>query len=82
MSNVLVTGGCGFVGSHLVALLKKKGFFVRVLDIRVPANPIQDVEYRQGSILEIQDIQSALKDMEYLYHVAANPNLWAKNKRN
>lgn len=82
MSNVLVTGGCGFIGTHLVALLKKKGYFVRVLDIRRPLNPIPDVEYRQGSILQIQDIQSALKGVEYLYHVAANPNLWAKNKSN
>jgi UDP-glucose 4-epimerase len=32
MTKVLVTGGCGFIGSHLVELLLNKGYEVNVLD--------------------------------------------------
>lgn len=80
MNKVLVTGGCGFVGSHLVQLLQHKGFNVRVLDIRSPMPAIDKVEYQLGSILNIQDVQQAMIGINFVYHVAANPNLWAKNK--
>lgn len=80
MNKVLVTGECGFVGSHLVQLLQHKGFNVRVLDIRQPMPAIDKVEYQLGSILNIQDVQQAMIGINFVYHVAANPNLWAKNK--
>jgi len=45
---VLVTGGSGFIGTHLVDLLIKKGYQVRVLDRRVPKVP--GVEWMDGDL--------------------------------
>jgi dihydroflavonol-4-reductase len=78
----LVTGGCGFMGWHLVALLSARGERVRVLDLRdwpqspnlpLPAN----VEMRQGSIRDRAVLTRAMAGVERVFHLAANPNLWA-----
>ncbi|MDY0873376.1 NAD-dependent epimerase/dehydratase family protein [Dongia rigui] len=78
----LVTGGCGFMGRHLVSLLSARGERVRVLDLRdwpqpsglpLPAN----VELRQGSIRDRAVLSRAMAGVERVYHLAANPNLWA-----
>ena len=82
MSNIcsLVTGGGGFIGSHLVKQLLDKGETVKVLelsDVSLPA----DVEVVRGSICDPDAVSNALKGVHRLYHLAANPNLWAKDKR-
>ena len=52
MTNVLVTGGSGFVGRHLVSELAARGRRVRVLDVRPPTHRAPAVEYVEGSVLE------------------------------
>ncbi|MBX7147044.1 MAG: NAD-dependent epimerase/dehydratase family protein [Alphaproteobacteria bacterium] len=78
---ILVTGGCGFIGNHLVKMLVQNGEQVRILDLSSPPSKIEGVEYIQGSITDIDTVAKAMKGARYLYHVAANPNLWTKNKK-
>ena len=52
MALVLVTGGSGFIGHHLVEALRARGQRVRVLDVRPPAAANADVEYAHGSVLD------------------------------
>jgi len=82
MSNIcsLVTGGGGFIGSHLVKQLLDRGETVKVLelsDARLPS----EVEVVRGSICDPGAVSNALKGAQRLYHLAANPNLWANDKR-
>ena len=41
--NILVTGGCGFIGSHIVDCLVKKKFNVTILDLILPKR--KDVKF-------------------------------------
>ena len=77
MAKVLVTGGCGFVGRHLVGQLAARGDEVRVIDVCDPAEMIPGVEYRNASILDPDAMRSALGGVERLYHIAGIAHLWA-----
>ncbi len=77
----VITGGSGFIGSHLTALLIKNGQSVRILDIRPPHGNLPDgVEFIQGSILDREVLSKALNRAGTLYHMAANAHLWAPDK--
>lgn len=76
---VLVTGGGGFIGLHLVQQLLERGELVRVLELPDVPLPI-DVEVVRGSVCDAYTVSKALKDVDRLYHLAANPNLWARDK--
>ena len=80
----LVTGGLGFIGRHLVRLLTERGILVRVLDIDDDPFGLPDggraVTVVRGSILDRDTVRAALKGVGRLYHLAANPNLWARDK--
>jgi UDP-glucose 4-epimerase len=74
MSKVLVTGGCGFIGSAMVKLLLKKNFDVRAFDISFQIDdnpPPKEVEIYKGSILDINDLTNAMDGCEYVIHLAA-----------
>jgi nucleoside-diphosphate-sugar epimerase len=77
MTSVLVTGGTGFIGSHLVEGLLEKGFNVRVLDNLANSkldniSHLKDkVEFIKGSITDLEIVNKAIKGMEYVFHQAA-----------
>ena len=77
----LVTGGCGFIGRHLVEQLAARGERVRVLDLRpIPGQP-QGVEQVIGSITDPAAVARAMEGCERVFHLAANPNLWAPDPK-
>jgi len=75
----LVTGGSGFIGQHLVALLTQDRR-VRVLDVRAPACAPEGVQYVKGSVLDPAVVREALIDVEEVYHLAALPSMWIPHK--
>ena len=67
---VLVTGGSGFIGSHVVDKLRDKGFEVRVFDMVVPERR-DDVEFYHGSLLDLEALRMAMTGVAAVYHLAA-----------
>ncbi len=66
---VLVTGGSGFIGSHVVDTLVSKGYSVRVFDKLKPI--AEDVEWFRGDLRSKDDINETVKDVETVFHLAA-----------
>ena len=75
----LVTGGAGLIGSHIVDLLVREGWTVRILDNLEPqthkngkpewVNP--KAEFRQGFVQDYETMRSALEDIDVVFHEAA-----------
>jgi dihydroflavonol-4-reductase len=81
---ILVTGGGGFVGSHLVRLLLSMGHQVRVL-ARSPESVkiLQDVaiETVTGDLRDLESLRSACRGCQRVFHCAADYRLWSDNYR-
>ncbi len=78
MKKVLVTGGAGYIGSILVRLLLEEGYQVRVMDnLRFGGETIVELlndpnfEFIRGDVNNGEDIQKALKSIDYIVHLAA-----------
>jgi dihydroflavonol-4-reductase len=79
---LLVTGGTGFVGSHVVRRLCAEGFTVRVL--ARPTSPLfllesLPVEVVRGDLLDSESLRNAVTGCETVFHVAADYRLWARD---
>lgn len=82
MLDVLVTGGAGFIGSHLASLLLRQGMTVRILDplsaqvhgelphgLEWLTDP--RIDYFRGSVTDRRVVEAALNDVRYVVHLAA-----------
>jgi len=77
--NILVTGGAGFIGSHLVDALVERGHRVRILDSLVeqvhgdsaPAHLNKNAEFIRGDVCDAATISAALDGIDVVYHEAA-----------
>ena len=67
--NVLITGGSGLIGSHVVDALVKNKYKVTILDLTRPKR--KDVKFIKGSILDKSIVRSALKNINIIFHLAA-----------
>lgn len=65
----LVSGGSGFIGSHVSRALVEKGHEVRVLDRRLPKST--NVEWVDGDLRWIGDCDRAMRDIDVVFHLAA-----------
>lgn len=71
---LLVTGGAGFIGSHLVEALIAKGYHVRVLDNLVSGRRewVQpEAEFIQGDVTDLAACQRAVSGVSGIFHMAA-----------
>lgn len=79
--NILVTGGAGFIGSHLVEELVRRGETVRVLDNLATGHLENldaiknDIEFLQGDIADENVAQNAARNMDIIFHQAALPSV-------
>ncbi|MFB3850651.1 MAG: SDR family NAD(P)-dependent oxidoreductase [Acidobacteriota bacterium] len=76
-NKALVTGGCGFIGSHIVELLLKNGWSVSVLD-NLSSGSLEnikdfrsDIELLIGDVRDEEILNNALKDVKTVFHQAA-----------
>lgn len=78
----LVTGGGGFIGSHLVRRLLANKEDVRVLELagsNVQHLPLDDIDLVYADIRDREAVDKAMKDCSRVYHLAADPNLWRRD---
>ncbi len=81
--NVLVTGGAGFIGSHLADALVSEGHRVRILDSLaeevhggvVPQHLNADAEFIHGTVCDPTTVESAMDGIEAVFHLAAELGL-------
>ncbi|MGA1872879.1 MAG: NAD-dependent epimerase/dehydratase family protein [Thermoplasmatota archaeon] len=78
---VLVTGGAGFIGSHMVDSLLERGCEVVVYDdlssgrIEFLDHCMERIEFIRRDLVKDQNLVDVLADIEHVYHVAANPDV-------
>lgn len=81
MTNYLVTGGAGFIGSNIVTALVERGERVRVLDNfstghRANLALVQDqIEIIEGDIRNASTVRTAVEGIDYVLHQAALPSV-------
>jgi nucleoside-diphosphate-sugar epimerase len=80
MSNYLVTGGAGFIGSHLSEELVRRGHRVRVADSLITGkrsnlDHIPGIEFVEGDLADLSFAKKVAEGCEYVLHQAAIPSV-------
>lgn len=80
MSKYLVTGGAGFIGSHLTEELVRRGHAVRVADSLITGkrsnlDHVPGVEFLEGDLAEESFARRATEGIDYVLHQAAIPSV-------
>ncbi len=81
---ILVTGGTGFIGVHLVKKLYELGYnlrlFIRETSDVSPFKDFENIEYFIGDVADLESIKKATENIDVMFHLAAYVAIWAKDK--
>jgi dihydroflavonol-4-reductase len=87
MALYAITGGGGFIGSHLTRQLLNRGDSVRVLDICSSDSPTiapflksGQLNWIRGDIRDISTVRGFVQGADVVFHLAANPRLWTRRR--
>ena len=80
MAHYLVTGGAGFIGSHLCEELARRGETVRVVDSLITGKRanlahVPGVEFIEGDLVDVDVAKRAVRGIDYVLHQAAIPSV-------
>lgn len=80
MASYLVTGGAGFIGSHLTEELRRRGEQVRVADSLITGKRanlahVQGVDFVEGDLADLAFAKRAVQGIDYVLHQAAIPSV-------
>ena len=94
MKNILIFGGCGFLGSWITKALLKKNLKITIFDLRIKTdllknligNDINKINFIEGDISDYEQVLKATEDMNYILNLAglmtpdcsSNPSLGAE----
>ena len=71
---VVVTGGSGFIGSHVVDALVAAGHAVTIIDHRVAPHR-RDVEFEDVDLLDLASVVAVLRGADHVFHLGAVANV-------
>jgi UDP-glucose 4-epimerase len=74
LAKVVVTGGSGFIGSHVVDVLVEAGHDVTVIDHRVRPHR-SDVRFEDVDLIDLSSVVAATRGAEHVFHLAAVSNV-------
>jgi nucleoside-diphosphate-sugar epimerase len=80
MSSYLVTGGAGFIGSHLTEELLRRGEQVRVVDSLITGHRknlahLSSIDFQEGDLADLAVAKRAVEGIDYVLHQAAIPSV-------
>lgn len=78
--NYFVTGGTGYIGAHLLKKLSEQGHTVHALvrnTQKAEKLKLPNVIFFEGDILDVVSIDRAMKNCDYVFHLAAFAKVWA-----
>src|SRR5688572_20288565 len=80
MAHYLVTGGAGFIGSHLAEELLRRGERVRIVDSLITGKRqilahLHQAEFLEGDLADLEVAQRAVQGVDYVLHQAAIPSV-------
>ena len=94
MKNILIFGGCGFLGSWITKALLKKNLKITIFDFRIKTkllknligNDLNKIKFIEGDITDYEQVLKATEDMNYILNLAglmtpdcsSNPSLGAE----
>ena len=94
MKNILIFGGCGFLGSWITKSLLKKNLKITIFDLRIKTELLKNligdkfnnIDFIEGDITDFEVVLKATKDMDYILNLAglmtpdcsSNPSLGAE----
>jgi dihydroflavonol-4-reductase len=82
MGQVLITGGAGFLGQHVVRELLADGARVRALSRRPETDTTLaalGAEPVRGDVTDLQSLRAAMRGVDTVFHTAADTNTWRPN---
>jgi nucleoside-diphosphate-sugar epimerase len=80
MARYLVTGGAGFIGSHIAEELLRRGEQVRIVDSLITGHRhniahLRGVDFVEGDLADLEVARHAVRDVDYVLHQAAIPSV-------